>query len=606
MDRPQLSKFVCFCVLMLAINTWGLAQQPKPSYVLKYLPGNEANESDPFLKEITRYTLLALHNLDEVDVISPYTSSNYPAQYYLELKPAYAYYGWNEGTYHFVQNDTTRKQMCFEYRMNYGPKITCTFGDVVTGRVLDIHELKFTSTFPGTKLWAYYNEIDHQAGQTFELAKLIEKAKPNLVQKLNKGILDAEKVLKNELSQAIYEVFFQFFPAKHQVLGFKPMRFDSAAIDVQGFEKYNLRPANSLFVYRLRPFRHGEDASERIELLGEFYTTTKKGAYLAGLFTGAKNNIETALNNKEPVWCSPIRLKYAFNQAERPTAIAFNVRSSGVAIDSVVMDQLYDRLKAQILDARGKQLMVLDRKKIASIQAQRYANKSNAFLDKPFIEQFKSIGARYILDVEIQAASTGYPGGNFSFNCRFVPRLIDVETTEIVSENISHHGSWWSRKAYNPREVMEFNIISAHSPETRLEFVKNLGLLRHLEFNVREVLNRSIPAKIEVFELTEIEQDKAKELLMSGSFNEMIRKDDYHVYIKKEINLDGVNETRWEIIGRIAIQAPVGDGLALAKVKQGEKEIYTAFQKGIKLYCFDRPDWLIDGQFTWQLKAAGF
>jgi hypothetical protein len=70
--------------------------------------------------------------------------------------------------------------------------------------------------------------------------------------------------------------------------------------------------------------------------------------------------------------------------------------------------------------------------------------------------------------------------------------------------------------------------------------------------------------------------------------------------------VDGAMETRWEQIGRISIKSPVGDGLALAKVKQGEKEIYAAFQKKEKLYCFDRPEWLIDRFYTRQLKKAGF
>lgn len=606
MDRSQWSRFAVFWMLLLAINTWGLAQQTKPSYVLAYLWGDGVYENDPFLKEVKRYTLEALHGLDEVDVISPYTSSKYPAQYYLELKASYAYYGWNSGTHHLIQDDPTRKWMCFEYRMNYGPKITCTLGDLVTGRVLDIYELKFNSTFPGEKLWIYYNQIGHEEGQVFEAAKLTERIKPLLNEFLDNGIMNAEKVLKNELSQAVYDVFFQFFPVRQQVLGFKSLRFDSVAVDVQGFENYNLGLNKSIFVYRLKPFREGIDKNERIELLGEFYTTAKKGAYFNGIFTGAKNNITAALNNKETLWCSPIRLKSTFMQADPPPSIAFNVRTSGVTVDKLVLNQVYERLKAQILDARGKQLIILDRKKIAALQDLREENKSNSFLDKASIAQFKSVGARYIFDLEIQSAIPGNPSGNFSFNSRCLTRLIDVETSEIVAENLSDHGTWWSHKAYIPTEVMEFKIISAQSPEKRLEFVKNMGLVSHLKFNVREVLNRAIPAKIEVLEVTEAEKDKAKQVLISGNFNERTMKDDYHVCVKKDINVDGAIQTRWEIIGRVAITTPTGDGLALTKVKQGEKEIYAAFQKGVKLYCFDRPEWLVDGQFTWQLKAAGF
>ncbi|WP_353480846.1 hypothetical protein [Haliscomenobacter sp.] len=604
MDRSQLIRFYWFLILVLGLNVLALGQSVKPSYVLKYL--SDTYENDPFLKEIKRYTLEALHNLDEVDVISPYTSSNYPAQYYLELKPSYAYYGWNGGTHHFIQDDTTRKRMCFEYRMNYGPKITCTLGDVVTGRVLDIYELKFYNTFPAERLCLDYIELGHEKGQVFEPAKLVEKLKSYLNLFFDDRIMKAEKALKNELSHAVYDVFFQFFPVRQQVIAFKSLRFDSVSVDVQGFEKYNLGLNKSIFVYRLKPFREGIDMHERIELLGEFYTTAKKGSYFNGIFTGAKNNITAALNNKETLWCSPIRLKSTFRQAEPPPAIAFNVRTSGVTIDKWVLNQLYDRLKAQILDARGKQLIILDRKKTAEIQEQRDENKSNSFLDKASIEQFKSIGARYIFDVEIQSAIPGNPAGNFSFNSRCVTHLIDVETNEIVAESVSDHGTWWSHKATIPTEIMEFKIMSAQSPETRLEFVKNMGLVSHLKFNVREVLNRAIPAKIEIFEVTEVEKDKAKQVLISGNFNERTMKDDYHVCVKKEINVDGTIQTRWETIGRVAITTPTGDGLALTKVKQGEKEIYAAFQKGVKLYCFDRPEWLIDGRFMYQLKAAGF
>ena len=81
----------------------------------------------------------------------------------------------------------------------------------------------------------------------------------------------------------------------------------------------------------------------------------------------------------------------------------------------------------------------------------------------------------------------------------------------------------------------------------------------------------------------------------------------------------GVTQRRWRVEKEVHRERPVaehaadvvvatavGDGLALARVKKGEEEIYTAFQKGEKLYCFDRPEWLIDGNYKWQLKKAGF
>lgn len=132
MDRSLLIRFYCFLIGVLGLNVLALGQSVKPSYVLKYLPGDEVNESDPFLQRIPKNIIEALHNLDEVDVISPYTSSSYPAQYYLELKPAYLHYIWKEGTYYFV-GIKPDQWMCFEYRANYSPKITLTLGSIATG-----------------------------------------------------------------------------------------------------------------------------------------------------------------------------------------------------------------------------------------------------------------------------------------------------------------------------------------------------------------------------------------------------------------------------------------------------------------------------------------
>ncbi len=301
------------------------------------------------------------------------------------------------------------------------------------------------------------------------------------------------------------------------------------------------------------------------------------------------------------MWCSPAQLKYVSTRKERPPSIAFNIRTSGIAIEPNVLNQLYQRLRTEALNVRGKQLIVLDREKIPGIKWQQNENKSNFYLDKPFVEQFKSIGARYILDIEIQTADVG----NFFFTSKFVPRLIDVETGEILAESISEHENWWSNIKTPGITYSEYLAIVQHKPEDRPDYVRGLGF-SYYKFNLREVLNRSIPSKIQVTELTEIEKEKAQQVFINGNFNEKTLNDDYHVCVQKEVVVDGAMETRWEQIGRISIKSPVGDGLALAKVKQGEKEIYAAFQKGEKLYCFDRPEWLIDRFYTRQLKKAGF
>ncbi|WP_421798190.1 hypothetical protein [Haliscomenobacter sp.] len=278
MDRPQLSRFVCFCVLMLAINTWVSAQQPKPSYVLKYLPGNEANERDPFLQRIPKNIIEALHNLDEVDVISPYTSSSYPAQYYLELNPSYLHYIWKEGTYHFV-GIKPDQWMCFEYRANYSPKVILTLGSIATGQVLSVYELKTMSVLPARGICLKYDEVGYQEGLPLEPAdqqKYLQKVLPALRKTLPKVLMPAEEILRKEFNWAVKDVLYHFFPTRNQVIGIKSMSRDSIALDIQGIQALNLRHYQALFVYTLKQFNHSENSYERIEPLESWLLASKR------------------------------------------------------------------------------------------------------------------------------------------------------------------------------------------------------------------------------------------------------------------------------------------------------------------------------------------
>jgi len=610
MDRPQLSKFACFWILMLAINTWVLAQQPKPSYVLKHIWGREAYEDDPFLRKIPQYMLMALNNLAQVDVSSSYTHTTYPAQYYLEVIPSYLHHISNS-YYGFYRLDPKERKMYFEYRMDYGPKITLILGDIVTGRVLDVHELKTTSKLESEIIGFSYDEIGYKAGGSLEsvdIQKYTETTQPMMKQVLKVKTIKAEIVLRNELYQIASAVQLHFFPTRAKLLELKPMRRDTVTAEIEAIDGYQWNRFHTFYVYLLKEFKDSIDTYERIEPLANLTTTPKKNTFVRGYFPKPENNIIDALSQRQTVWYSPIRLKYQSYQHLIPPSVAFNIRTSGVDIDPNMMDKLYQSLKVQLLNVRGKNIVVLDREKVKAIQWQQQLNKSGSYLDKPWVEQYKSIGARYILDVEIKSVKPEYKSDSrsFAFTCVYLLRFIDVETNEIVSEVRNEDVNTWSSiKIDNYLPSLEYEMMYKLKNKAQADFIQYLGL-SYIKFNLREIINRTLPAKIVVRELTEVSKGKVKEIFISGNFNEKTEKDDYHVCIKKEIIVDGQMDIRWEQIGRIALETAVGDGLALARVKKGEAEIYAAFQKGEKLYCFDRPEWLIDGNYKWQLKKAGF
>jgi hypothetical protein len=601
-----MSRLIGLLVLMLLVKALCFAQQVKPKYVMsRFISAEEKLEEDPFLKKLGAITSNGLNRTPEMEVYDPLFARKHPVQYFIKTIPSYLHYIWN-GSYHYGYQDSKQEVVFFDYRMNYSPKVDLILGDISTGAILNTYRIQTRSVFEPEPIAVPYDQLGLKKGMVIEAAeqaKYFKMAEPFLLKEANsRYIFQAERIAWKEFNEVANYVQWHLFPQRKQLVSFKPSGKDQAVASIPDLDAYHFSPYHTFYVYLVKEYKDETGTFERIELLETLVTTGKDGTFLRYKPNG---KIEEALQKGETVWCSPLTLHYTSTLKEASPTIAVNLRAPGLSIEPKTMAILSTRLNLDVFNVRGKYLTLLDRQDRQAIQWEKKENQTDSKIDEQYIAQFKSLGCRYILDAEIRTLRNKPYFNDYLFYADYILRLIDVESGEVISEVVNEYSKIWSHiKATDLIANLEYDIINAASSKVQEKFMKDLGL-KYLEFNIREIINRSLPSKIKVNEVVEI-KGKAKSVFISGNFNEKFIKDDYHVCIQKEVEVDGKMETRWEQIGRIAITSAVGDGLALAKVKKGEEEIYAAFQKGEKLYCFDRPEWLIDGNYKWQLKKAGF
>ncbi len=610
MNGSVMRKFCALWVLLLLMNGLVFSQYLKPKHVVARFTSEEENyEDDLFLEKLAYIASSSLDASRDIEIYQRNFVRKYPVQYFLKVIASNKYYIW-KGSFHYSHIDPQKEIMYFQYQMNYAPKTDLILGNVSTGAITNFYRIQTQSVFPPETIGVPYTEIGYKKGMSLEKEdqkKYIEAAKISLRVHLRMNTIAAEKVAWKEMQNAAYYAQFHFFPIRAQVLNFSPVGKEGATASIPGLDDYDFSPYHAFYVYLLKEYKDETGTFERIELLETLVTGGKKGTFLRDK---PNHKIEEALQKGETVWCSPLKLQYTSVPKEAPPTIAVNLRAPGYTIEPMTMAILSTRLNMDVLDVRGKYLTLLDRKNRHDIQWTQRDNKkdSKIQIDQQYVAQFKSLGCRYVLDAEIKTLRYSLHNGSYIFYADYILRLIDTETGEVVSEVVNKYSkTWWHIKLSTaPIDGAEFDMIQAATKDRDKEkIIYDLGL-KYLEFNIREIINKALPAKIKVNEITEAQKGKAKQLFISGNFNERITKDDYHVCIQKEVAVDGKMETRWEQIGRIDIASSIGDGLALARVKKGEAEIYAAFQKGEKLYCFDRPELLIDGDYKWQLKKAGF
>lgn len=378
-------------------------------------------------------------------------------------------------------------------------------------------------------------------------------------------------------------------------------------VSLPGLAALGLDPNKPLVAYEIIERKVGKTIHEQYKILA---TLSNKSSEKAGEICKVDDGEKTlfaAMQSGTKIWCSPFVPTVSNRYEEEIPGVALLFIAPKISKEE--WEKCYIKLRTDFIRARGAYYPVIDRTRLDLMQREKNLQKSDAFIDNAAIQQFKSIGAGYILEVKLNDMLIDYSPIQkaYRFKADFVTRLIQVSTSEVLAEVANTFADDWSAPSsltISPKEHdLQYQAIAA-APDYKAA-VQRFGL-ENFAFNLREVLNRAIPQKIEVLELLEEKKENAESLLVAGNFNASARHDDFFICRKKMIDVDGEQLMRMEQLGVVSIKSATGDGLAITKVKKGEKEIYKAIKAGDKLFCIDKPDWFMDGQYTRQLKAAGF
>lgn len=228
---------------------------------------------------------------------------------------------------------------------------------------------------------------------------------------------------------------------------------------------------------------------------------------------------------------------------------------------------------------------LLERAQLELIQEERERQKGEAFIGENIAVQGKSIGANYLVFGEILDwkmsdtklnASGNYPAIRYSY--LMLTLKIDIVSTES-SEIIYTHQHEFIEKE-------EHGTSSAEYAQTWLERKQELmnNLVHRVQNYSSGILYLAIPPVIKVLELSEASGKKAKSVVVgtTAAFREGLV---LEVYLEEAMVVDGENLNRKIPIGQLIVDRMEGEKIALCKVKDGGKEIKSAFDAGESVLC---------------------
>ncbi len=201
----------------------------------------------------------------------------------------------------------------------------------------------------------------------------------------------------------------------------------------------------------------------------------------------------------------------------------------------------------------------------------------NYIYSTTFAEQFKAVGAQYILYTDVigcgaedvknkEGKFLGYRGW-----VEISASIVDLaKTTSVYSTKFKTTGS-----TLGDRAAAQANAAGSNSIKGEIE----------------KLLKNAFPFEISIVEITKSNKDKADEMLISGGSELGIQEGDFF----EVIVLDERNGVPFEIsIGRVKVKQLNGAKMSTAKPAKGDKEILAAFNesKRIVLRSSDRKAWL--------------
>lgn len=580
----------------------------EPDIVMKLVEQKDfSSPTDSRIAKIQSTIVYSFNRVRMVYVNSSISPSSRPATFLLEIMPKYTM---DKDEFSLSKMVDSTETMTFSYTTGYHTSATLIVTDISKGSLKSYHTINGTSSANETFI-LNYKVLGLRKGvvMTDSLKKTIsarafEQVKPKLPSVQEKAFNAA---IKN-IGAAAEDAPYFLFPVKLPVASIVESKKDKAeVVSTPGLASLRLGLNKPFPVYEITERKIGRVTYEQFTQIGALTNKTSTKLAENCEVTDGEKEIFAALQGGKKLWCSPFKPLTVNKYEEEIPGVA--VLLVAPAISKEDWEKCYLKLRTEYLSARGTYYPMLDRTKLEAIQKEKNLQKSEAFIDKATVQQFKSIGAGYLLEVQLKDFQETYEslmGGRYKFSVNCITRLIEVKTGEILAEVPNTFTKNWSQssiKTITTQQDLEYDAIVASS--NREATIRLLGL-EYLAFNLREVLNRALPQKIEVVEIAEEKKENAEALIIAGNFNAEIKSDDYFICRKKVVDVDGEQLIRMEQIGVVFVKTALGDGIALAKVKKGEKDIFKAVKAGDKLFCIDKPEWFINGQYTRQLKVAGF
>ncbi|WP_421798188.1 hypothetical protein [Haliscomenobacter sp.] len=595
-----------YTLVLTLISMSAFAQETKQMQVLKWIQTDETLLSVE-LEKVANSIITRFNQSKIAQISSNKIPSNLPPNYLLEMKPSTSA---AEG-FAFRKVVDSTQTIWFDYTAISRSSVGLLVTNISNGTLHSNYNLNGEASVD-QEFTLRFQDLGWNKGtaMTDSLKKQItSKAKILLGSKFGPVRAKAFDAMLVNIGVYAANLPFQIFPFRmpfKEVLTTKKDR--AVLVAISGLIELGFPLERGVVIYEILERKVDGITYEQAKYLGTaIHQINKKTKAAEFEVSKGGEEILSALNSGKQLWYAPFS---PFVKNKYPDA------RPGIALQMAAADltprqwsDLYYKLRVSSLAVRGGYNPIVDRGKNALIQKEREIQKGDAYIDKANIEQFKAVGAGYIIDIQFISFKDVFDQSThiFRFEVKYVIRLIQVETSEVLAEVSSTFDQSWSHPmaAFSDRkDAQEYMQMSAAGNNYK-PVLRTIGL-NYLSFNLREVFNRALPLKIDVLEIIEEKKDKAERILVAGNFNAKVKDDDYYICRKKLTQVGGEELIRIEQIGVGDIDGTVGTGMAIIKLKKGEKEVFQAMKAGEKLYCFDKPEWFIDGQYTQQLKRAGF
>lgn len=200
-------------------------------------------------------------------------------------------------------------------------------------------------------------------------------------------------------------------------------------------------------------------------------------------------------------------------------------------------------------------ISVVDRDLIDFAEAEREIQKNESFMDGTYVEQDKAIGASLIILSTYEKSDKG-----------LTIDLVDVETNELIFRENYNLKTF----VYDNHAIKREAYFGRYIEEMMEKILQKLKISKQLEINIAK--------------LSDTDKSKAKQVLIHCP-NECHLTEGQELEVYTENYIEDLDFVEKITIGKVIIEDVENTKISTAKVKDGQKEIFSIFNAGTQLKC---------------------